>query len=143
MIRQIASAYEDGATVAQIAARYSIAKNTVRKGLCAAGVETQPMRRRREIADQAEGIVDDYRDGRSIKQLAGKRAISERSVVKYLRAAGVPIRQRGRYSQLTDDQARHAVRLRKQGLSHQAIARRFGVTRFVVARALARRASRA
>ena len=84
-------------------------------------------------ATEVDALVGDYLAGMSVKSLAEAYGIHWATVVSHLRRRNVPSRRPG----LGLDEKAEAVRLARAGVSMRAIARRMGVDRKAVRRALA------
>jgi transposase len=82
-------------------------------------------------------VVKMYQDGLSMDEIERQTPYSADRVVIQLRRQGVPIRPASPVN-LTDHNLRQAAALRAQGLTYEAIAQRFGVSRQGISQALAR-----
>ncbi|WP_129670194.1 helix-turn-helix domain-containing protein [Phytoactinopolyspora endophytica] len=74
-------------------------------------------------AAETDGLIEAYREGLTVRELAVKFGIERRTASAHLRRRGVPMRQRG-LSPAQKDQARA---LREQGWSYGRIGDKFGI----------------
>jgi AraC-like DNA-binding protein len=81
-----------------------------------------------EIAE----LVDSYRSGATVKDLAARFGVHRTTVTQHLRRDGTTTRRRG----LDDDQIEHAVRLYRQGSSLARVGERLNVHAEIVRQAL-------
>ena len=87
-----------------------------------ATTDTQPHRSSRRLSKpQAQELVNAYRAGSTILQLAGQYRVNRNTVMAHLRRAGVP-----RYSGWTAETTAEARQLYESGLSIAAIAEEMG-----------------
>lgn len=88
--------YESGETIDQLASAFGVSSSPVRKAIVDAGVpfRTKAARARALDAAQAEGVVDRYRNGETIDELAAAFDVSSTAVRTALTAADASIRPR-------------------------------------------------
>lgn len=91
-VDELVVAYQAGATVYELAAKFGIHRNTVGDHLRARGINTQPPAL---TAEETRGAADLYRSGQSLAKIATKYGISPHGVSNHLRTAGVLLRSRG------------------------------------------------
>lgn len=85
----MAARYAEGATVYQLAAELGIDRRTVSIRLKARGVQ---MRNQRASSDEITQVVALYASGLSLVGVADKTRFSSKSVLNYLRAEGIQLR---------------------------------------------------
>jgi DNA-binding NarL/FixJ family response regulator len=85
----MAERYIEGANVNQLAAEFRCARQTVALRLKAHGVV---MRNQPATPDEIAQVVELYASGLSLVDVAEKTRFSPKSVLNYLRAEGVPLR---------------------------------------------------
>jgi DNA-binding CsgD family transcriptional regulator len=93
-VAELVAAYEAGASTYELAARFSIRRETVTMHLQRAGLEIRPGP---QVALDEAGerrVATLYRDGLSMRSIARQMGISDNTVLKALRAQGVPSRPR-------------------------------------------------
>lgn len=96
---------------------------------------SRDVRVRRRLEEQRDALVADYLSGMGSVVLARKYEISDSTVIKHLKAAGVQMRTG---EKLTTEDMVEVRRLRDEGWTQQQIADRFGVTRSTVSIRLSR-----
>jgi DNA-binding CsgD family transcriptional regulator len=89
---ELAAAYESGATTRELAARFSIHRNTVATHLERVGVQTRA--RRRLSPSEVDLAAQLYEEGWSAARLAKKLGVSDHTIRAALRKTGVRIRPR-------------------------------------------------
>ncbi|MCB9820309.1 hypothetical protein H6796_03385 [Candidatus Nomurabacteria bacterium] len=85
----MAGRYANGATVNELAAEFGCARQTVALRLKAHGVM---MRNQPASPDEITQVVELYVSGLSLVGVADKTRFSPKSVLNYLRAKGIPLR---------------------------------------------------
>ena len=71
-------------------------------------------------------LVDDYRKGMKIKELAGKYQLTENRISQILTSNGV---RKPKWRKMSNDTRRSIFQMRRKGLSKAEIGRRVGVSR--------------
>jgi DNA-binding CsgD family transcriptional regulator len=92
---EIASAYRNGETIGQIAARLGCSVTPVRAALSRAGVATNGRGRRRRPVD-ADDIVERYSAGSTLAQLGAAYGVSSKVIADVLEVRGIARRSPGR-----------------------------------------------
>ena len=95
-------------------------------------VHRQPVTVKTLPAAGVAALLDDYRAGASVNDLAAQFGIHRATVAQHLHRNGVPIRRRG----LDDRQIDHAVHLYQQGLSLVRVGARLDVHAETIRQAL-------
>lgn len=85
----MAARYWAGATVYELAGEFGIERRTVATRLKKAGVS---MRRQPASAEQAAEMVRLYKSGLSLAKVADQTGVSTKTVLNYLRADGIQLR---------------------------------------------------
>jgi DNA-binding CsgD family transcriptional regulator len=92
---EIATAYQQGQTIEQIAARLGCSISPVRAALRRAGVETNGPGRRRRPVDAAD-IVERYSAGATLAELGVVYGVSSKVIADVLETRGIARRSPGR-----------------------------------------------
>jgi transposase len=100
--RQIAAAYQAGETMQQIADREGISRERVRKILAGMGIAGRKpwdsgghRRKRQQRAERQARVVEAYKQGASIGQLAASEGVQVQIIRRYLKEAGIHLPPRG------------------------------------------------
>lgn len=95
--------------------------------------QRRPPRRARRLDDrEVRHLIESYRAGQTVYELADQFGISRNTASKILHRNDVPIRHRG----LSADQITEALRLRSRGWSPPQIGHRLGVSAVTIRRRL-------
>lgn len=134
-INEMVAAYEAGGTLKEIGQQYSVSSEAVRQRLLAAGVETRSISRAKEIkrAQRDAEIIQLYRSGETIPQIAERFGIGPGAIKQRLVNAGVTIRPKA--SKL-DEQIVEMCRAYEGGASLHELADRYSSTTMTVRRRL-------
>lgn len=122
----IARLYEDGLTVAEIAALHQVSRWVIAARLDAAGVARRPRGKPLPVAEAAAL----YRDGDSLAALAARYGVSARTVWGKLTAAGIGLRPPG--GRRIAVPVGEAVELYEAGHTMARLAGRYGVCETVI-----------
>lgn len=95
-VAAVARGYQQGVAVPLLCAEHGISAPTLYAVLDAQGVRRRSEQRRRLDEDAAQRLVQSYRAGRPVLELAGEHGLSVGSVYSLLRARRVPMRGHGR-----------------------------------------------
>lgn len=135
--RQLAAvtAYTDGDSLAEIAAREGCAIETVRRWLTAAGVTLRPQGAPRPALNTA-ALTAAYTGGETVAALAAEHGTSERSVSRSLRESGVVVSSAGRTRIMDAAERAVVVAAYNAGDTVPAIAARQGRTASGIRKAL-------
>ena len=92
---EVATAYEAGATVAELAATYGCSTTTVCDVLAARGVELRSRGPRSPLAGREGEVAAAYEAGATVRELVVRFGANQRTVRKVLADAGVEMRRTG------------------------------------------------
>jgi transposase-like protein len=123
---QLTDLYDSGLTVAQIAARYGVCRETINSRLRAAGVTRRHPAKPIPMGETATL----YRHGATLTDLAARYAVSAKTIKRRLAAAGVPISPGG--GQRIPIPVPEAARLYAEGQTVRQLARRYQVSEQVI-----------
>jgi uncharacterized protein (DUF433 family) len=93
---EVAAAYNAGATIAELAARYDCSVKPIRDALQRAGVTARRFGRPRKVAGLEATIALEYEAGATLDELAGKYDVSRRLIGRICHEEGVVLRPPGR-----------------------------------------------
>jgi len=128
---QLAGEYASGLTMAQIAARYGVSRETISTRLHAAGVAGRHPARPIPVGEAAAL----YRQGATLTGLAAKYMVSAKTIKRRLTSVGVPLRPRG--GQRAVIPVPEAARLYASGQTLRQLAGRYQVSEQVISSRLA------
>lgn len=129
---EAASLYLEGKSLAEIAALLKVSAPTVRAWLLKLSIPMRKARPRGYSPEKRAQIVAAYKNGSSIRAVARIHHLREVTVRSWLKAAGVPLRERGfevrAENKVSNSTISAWAKLYSQGTSAREIAGRYGTT---------------
>ena len=93
---ELAAAYEAGATVQELAARFDCSVTTVREVLAETGVELRARGPRSPLEGREAELAAAYEEGGTVRELAERFGANQRTIRRALAEQGVAMRPPGR-----------------------------------------------
>lgn len=127
--------YQSGDSLPSVAAAYGIAHSTVGEHLKAAGIKLRRRGARPKLtAAEIDIAIRRYQAGESSTAIGADLNVSNTTMIRYLRTAGVTIKARGARPKLSPADITNAVERLGTGQTLAATARSIGVSRVALAK---------
>jgi len=128
-IDEIKSEYESGMTLAELAEKYEVSINTIRKRLIEAGVQTRRYTRSIKKQKRKEIIAEMYhQQGMSLRGVSDELGISRERIRQILNEVGVGTRGLSSKTELNDTELEELKDMLKEGLSIEQVKKHFAIT---------------
>ena len=128
-VEEMVRLYKSGRSFRAIGVAFDGSRETIRQRLRLSGVAPRPRYAPRLTKSQEAMLAERYERGETAVSLAEEFGVSKTTVGKYLRSAGVQLRNPGNRNGLSGEQARdRVIALRKEGKTVRQIARELGVS---------------